>query len=126
MIIVGTVLPPKWAMAASLVILVTGVAMNIAEIWTDVHNTLAAMGSLNELADICEGRAKEFNGIGMAQHANELFELAQVCRLEAKDINDNLLSNIFSDLALDVSWDEIRIAFGQLRGLRCHLPCSGR
>jgi len=112
MIIVGFVLPPKWAVAASTAILVTGVAMNIAEIWMDVHNALAAMDSLNGLADVCEGRSKEFNGISMIQHANELFELAQVFRLEAKHINDNLLSNVLSDLALDVSWDEIRIAFG--------------
>ncbi|MEM3448873.1 MAG: hypothetical protein QXU11_06855 [Thermoproteota archaeon] len=112
MIIVGIVLPPKWAAAASLAILVTGVAMNIAEVWIDVHNALAAMDSLNEFADACEGRAKELNGIGMTHHSNELFELAQTCRSEAKDINDNLLFNVFSDLASDISWDEIMIAFG--------------
>jgi len=112
MIIVGVVLPPKWAAAASLGILATGIATNIAEVWTDVHNALVAMDSLNGLADVCEGRAKEFNEIGMTQHANELSELAQACRLEAKDIDDNLLSNVFSNLALDVSWDEIRLAFG--------------
>jgi hypothetical protein len=112
MVIVGYVLPPKWATAASLAILVTGIAMNIAEICVDVRSALAAMDSLNELADVCEGRVKEFNEISMAQHANELSELSQIFRLEAKDINDNLLSNIISNLALDVSWDEIRIAFG--------------
>ncbi len=112
MIIVGFVLPPKWAAAASLGILATGVATNILEIWTDVHSALSAMDLLNGLADVCEGRAKEFNEIGMTQHANELSELAQVCRLEARDIDDNLLSNVFSNLALDVSWDEIRLAFG--------------
>jgi hypothetical protein len=112
MAIVGFVLPPKWAAAASLIVLVTGVAMNVAEVWTDVHNALAAMDSLNGLADVCEGRAKEFNRIGMVQHANEVSELSQAFRLEARDINDNLLSNIISNLALDVSWDEIRIAFG--------------
>jgi hypothetical protein len=112
MIVVGFVLPPKWAAAASLIVLVTGIAMNIAEVWTDVHNALVTMDSLNGLADVCEGRAKEFNEIGMTQHANELSELAQTFRLEARDIDDNLLSNVFSNLALDVSWDEIRLAFG--------------
>ena len=112
MIIVGFVLPPKWAAAASLAILATGIATNMLEIWTDVHNALAAMDSLNGLADVCEGRSKEFNEIGMAHHANELSELSQILRLEARDINDNLLSNVLSNLALDVSWDEIRIAFG--------------
>ncbi len=112
MVIIGLVLPPKWAAAASLIVLATGIAMNLMDIWIDIHNALATMDSLNGLADVCEGRAKEFNGIGMAQHANELSELAQVFRLEAKDINDNLLSNVLSDLALDVSWDEMRIAFG--------------
>ncbi|MBO3841158.1 MAG: hypothetical protein FGF48_01890 [Candidatus Brockarchaeota archaeon] len=110
MVIVGIMLPPKWAAAASLAILVIGVAMNMAEVWIDVHNALAAMDSLNELADVCEGMGKEFNEIGMAQHANELFKLAQTCGSEAKDINDNLLLNVFSDLAQDISWDEIRIA----------------
>lgn len=112
MVIVGVVLPPKWAVAASLVILVVGIAMDIIEVWVDVHNALAAMDSLNEFADVCEGRAKEFNEIGMYQHANELFELAQVCRLEAKEIDGNLLFNVFSELGPNVSWDEIRMAFG--------------
>ena len=112
MIIVGFMLPPKWATATSLGIVVTGIAMNILEIWTDVHNTLAAMDLLVELADVCEGRAKEYREVKMFQHSDELFELAQACRQGANDINDNLLFNILSDLALDVSWDEIRIAFG--------------
>ncbi|MGB9717715.1 MAG: hypothetical protein ACPL4E_04670 [Thermoproteota archaeon] len=111
MIIVGFVLPPKWAVSASIGALATGIAMNLVDVWTDVHNALAAMDLLNGLADACECRVKEYVEANMLQHADELLELAQIFRLEAKDINDNLLGNVLSDLALGISWDEIRIAF---------------
>ncbi|MEM3648743.1 MAG: hypothetical protein QW506_06230, partial [Thermoproteota archaeon] len=112
MVIVGFFVPAQHVVTASRIILGVGVAMNLLEVGTDILKAYEARDAMNALANETLERAIEYLAKGEAEHAEECVELAHRLRVEADATINNLGINVLSELFVDVTWDEVNIAFG--------------
>ncbi|MEM2057819.1 MAG: hypothetical protein QXO76_06180, partial [Thermoproteota archaeon] len=112
MIAMGFLIPHAYIRPAYYLLLGLGVLSNLVEVAFDIAEANRAKEEMLALAEALENRSREFKANGEAEHAAECVSFATMLRREVNDTTNNLLLNVLSDLAIGVSFDEIRIALG--------------
>ncbi|MEM2941290.1 MAG: hypothetical protein QW304_07075 [Thermoproteota archaeon] len=112
MVAMGFLIPHAYIRPAYYLLLGLGVLMNLAEVALDIAEANRAKDEMLALAEAFENRSREFLAGGEVEHASECVSFALALRKEVNETINNLLLNVLSDLAIGVSFDEIRIALG--------------
>jgi len=113
MMAIGFLIPHAYVRPAYHLLLGLGIFMNLLEIAVDVNEVYRARDQMMILlADAVENRSMEFLNKGSVEHAAECKSFALALRKEADETMSNLVPNVFLDLTIGVSLDEIRIALG--------------
>jgi len=112
MMVTGFLIPLRYIRPTYYILLGLNVLMNLAEVALDIAEANTAKDEMLVLAKAFENRAREFLVRGEVEHTSECLSFALALRKEVNETMNNLLLNVLSDLAVGVSFDEIRIALG--------------
>ncbi|MBO3832357.1 MAG: hypothetical protein FGF51_03100, partial [Candidatus Brockarchaeota archaeon] len=112
MVAMGFLIPKAYIRPVYYLLLGLGVLSNILEVASDIAEANRAKAEMLALAEALENRSREFVARSEAEHAAECVSFALTLRREVNETINNLLLNVISNLAIEVSFDEIRIALG--------------
>lgn len=112
MIVMSFLIPHAYIRPAYYLLLGLGVLSNLVEVAFDIAEANKGREEMLALAEAFENRSIEFLARGEAEHAAECVSFALALRREVNETTNNLMLNVLSDLAVGVSLEEIRIAFG--------------